>query len=323
MQSPATPPTHGRSPRAVRKSTRPSVSPMAYPQPGSYDHMLPQSMSPANLMPPPSSYTPGQSFGSTAHGLMASPMGYPSPLGTASPSQFTSYTGSFPSSGYFPSQPMSYSLSQQSGHSARPLQSDTEAEAEGETDFESLSFAVDLDLDLESGKPTTSKAAPASKSPKSVVSIPRPANAWILYRSDRLKDISAGRKIKGLDEVMRESGYSASSASASSGDESGLDRMAQTTPATSASVTDDDQSKPKVKKVRKAKKGAKEPTEGLLSLGRGKTGRGLPQAHISKMISILWKRESAEVRSKYEQLSEQRKQEVSSSHICVMMRRRN
>lgn len=309
--------TTGRSPRPTRKSAPPSPMPRAYPQPGPYDHMSPQAVTPANLMPPPSSYSPAQSYGTSPYNLMASPLGYPSPLGTASPSHFSSYPTSFPTSGYFPSQPMTYSLSQQSSQSSKPFQSESEAEAEGETDYETISFAVDLDLDHESSKSPTKAKASSSKSPKDVA-IPRPANAWILYRSDRLKDISAGRKIKGLDAVMREAGYSASSASASSGDESGLDQTQRTTPATSVSATDEDQVKPKAKKIRKAKKGAKEPTEGLLSLGKGKSGRGLPQAHISKMISILWKRESADVRSKYEQLSEQRKQEVGQ--ICYYFR---
>lgn len=274
---------------------------------------------------------------------MGSPLGFPSPLGngngsgqgsgTASPSQFTAYATSYPTSGYFPSQPMTYSLSQQSSGSSKLIQSDTgtDAEADGEDDID-VSFAIDLDIEVDptsaagsaSSSTSASKTAASKLKSKSLkvddmpIKAPRPANAWILYRSDRLKDISAGRKIKGLDEVMRESGYSASSASASSGDESGMDlirAISRDTPATSVSATEEEQvPKPApatVPKMKKGKKGAKEPTEGLLSLGRGKTGRGLPQAHISKMISILWKRESADVRGKYEQLSEQRKQEVS------------
>lgn len=299
-------------------------------------------------MPPLSSFAHQVQYyngGFTGHGTspsMGSPLGFPSPLGngnghgqsngTASPSQFTSYPTSYPTSGYFPSQPMTYSLSQQSSGSSKLVQSDTgtDAEADGE-DYIDVSFAIDLDTEVDptnatgsSSSTSASKAAASKLKSKSLkieimpIKAPRPANAWILYRSDRLKDISAGRKIKGLDEVMKESGYSASSASASSGDESGMDLARSTsrdTPATSTSATEEEQvTKPAaapLPKMKKGKKGAKEPTEGLLSLGRGKTGRGLPQAHISKMISILWKRESADVRGKYEQLSEQRKQEVS------------
>ena len=268
---------------------------------------------------------------------MGSPLGFPSPLGngTASPSQFGSYPTSYPTSGYFSSQPMTYSLSQQSSGSSKLVQSDTgtDAEADGEDDID-VSFAIDLDIEVDPTNPNPNASSSSSTLPSKAtcskmklkalqdelpIKAPRPANAWILYRSDRLKDISAGRKIKGLDEVMRESGYSASSASASSGNESGMDLgrgASRDTPATSASATEEEKSDVKpIPKMKKGKKGAKEPTEGLLSLGRGKTGRGLPQAHISKMISILWKRESADVRGKYEQLSEQRKQEVSPVSI--------
>jgi hypothetical protein len=112
-----------------------------------------------------------------------------------------------------------------------------------------------------------------------------------LYRSDQLKAIGSGQLIPGLEAVQAEIAAS-SSASASSGPEK------------------EDKIGP-VKKKKKAKKGAKEPTEGMLALGRGKTGRGIPQADISKMISMLWKRESPVVRAEYERRSEEKKQEVS------------
>ena len=114
---------------------------------------------------------------------------------------------------------------------------------------------------------------------------PRPPNAWILYRSDKLKAIAGGEQVADLDAIMAESGVS--STSSSEGDV-------------------------KVAKV-KRKKGSKEPTEGMLALGRGKTGRGLPQADISKMISMMWKRERPEVRAQYEHLSEMRKLEVRAT----------
>ena len=140
-----------------------------------------------------------------------------------------------------------------------------------------------------------SKATGSSRPTKT----PRPPNAWILYRSDKLKAIAAGDTIKGLEAVMTELYPSGSSAGTSN--ESGDAEESNTG------------SEIKRKKPRKpkAKKGAKEPTEGLLSLGRGKTGRGLPQADISKMISMLWKQESPEVRTQYERMSEMKKQEVS------------
>jgi len=200
---------------------------------------------------------------------------------------------------------MSQTMSSQSNTSYSGVNADTEDD----------SFASMLNVDIEdeeyrnrqssaeptsllaSSKPLPSKPLPSKAQP------PRPPNAWILYRSDQLKAISAGRKVKGLDDVMRESGLSSSSGEESSA-ETGL------TSATSASATGTgtDEEKPTVK--RKGKKGAKEPTEGLLKLGKGKTGRGLPQAHISKMISELWKRETPTVRGEYERRSELKKLEV-------------
>ena len=136
------------------------------------------------------------------------------------------------------------------------------------------------------------------------VHTPRPPNAWILYRSDKLKAIAAGSEVPGLDDVMAELGVSSSD----SCDEQGQQ------------ADDGLPSKPKAKK-KKVKKGAKEPTEGMLSLGKGKTGRGLPQADISKMISMLWKRESVAVRGEYERQSEMKKAEVSCGSGCFKMSR--
>ena len=170
-------------------------------------------------------------------------------------------------------------------------------------------FASMLNVDIEDEEYRQSSAEPNPTSPSKPLVLerpPRPPNAWILYRSDRLKAISAGRKIKGLDDVMKEAGVSSSSGEESSA-EAGL--------TSTTSVTDDDKDKGKPIIKRKGKKGAKEPTEGLLALGKGKTGRGLPQAHISKMISELWKRESAAVRAEYEKRSEVKKLQVSS--LCL------
>jgi hypothetical protein len=189
---------------------------------------------------------------------------------------------------------MSQTTSHQSTTSYDGMATDTDAE-EG--------FASMLNVDVEDEDHRQSSAEPNPTSPSKPLVLerpPRPPNAWILYRSDQLKAISAGRKIKGLDDVMRESGVSSSSGEESSA-EAGL--------TSATSVTDDDKEKPIIK--RKGKKGAKEPTEGLLALGKGKTGRGLPQAHISKMISELWKRESPTVKAEYEKRSEVKKLQVS------------
>jgi hypothetical protein len=110
---------------------------------------------------------------------------------------------------------------------------------------------------------------------------------------------------------MRESGVSSSS-----GEESSAEAGLTSATSVSATGTGTDEEKPIVK--RKGKKGAKEPTEGLLRMGKGKTGRGLPQAHISKLISELWKRESPTVRGEYERRSEAKKLEVSPLSLSMI-----
>jgi hypothetical protein len=119
-----------------------------------------------------------------------------------------------------------------------------------------------------------------------------------------LRTIAAGGDIPGLEAVMLELGVALSSES--SGEEANQPPIC----CTAGLGVDNTDSKPE-RRPKKGKKGAKEPSEGLLSLGRGKTGRGLPQADISKMISMLWKRETPEVRGDYEKRSEIKKQEVS------------
>lgn len=147
---------------------------------------------------------------------------------------------------------------------------------------------------------TSSPSKAESRSPQP----PRPPNAWILYRSDMLKAIAAGKPPAGLGELMHESGASSSSPAA---DE--------------ASVTETTSSvKGKKKKISKPKKGSKEPSEAFVStLGKGKTGRGIPQADISKMISQLWKRETPAIKGKYEAMSKQRKEEVSRMKLTVRL----
>lgn len=205
---------------------------------------------------------------------------------------------------------MSQTMSHQSTTTSYSgMATDTEAEDQ---------FAHMLNVDLEDDDYRQSSAEPANlTSPSKPLPLkgqpPRPPNAWILYRSDQLKAISAGRKVKGLDDVMRESGVSSSS-----GEESSAEPGLTSATSVSATGTGTDEEKPIVK--RKGKKGAKEPTEGLLRMGKGKTGRGLPQAHISKMISELWKRESPTVRGEYERRSEAKKLEVSLLFLSLEFR---
>lgn len=132
---------------------------------------------------------------------------------------------------------------------------------------------------------STSASAAGGSSPKKE-RIGRPPNAWILYRSDMLRAIANGERPPGLDAVISDMGQASK------------DNMSE------------DSEPPKMKK---GKKGTKEPSAIMLQIGRGKGGRGLPQADISKMISVLWKRETVETRKKYEQMSEMKKLEVSTT----------
>jgi hypothetical protein len=262
--------------------------------------------SPSMLMPPPASFPNQQQSdemsmpmnmpmpGSSFSPVMSSPLRpHESPYGERY-GQFASYPQPYPYPVYHGGVSLSHTVSHQSTTSYDGTATDTDAE-------EGFGSILNVDVEDEDHRQSSAEPNPTSGSkPLVFEQPPRPPNAWILYRSDQLKAISAGRKIKDLDDVMRESGVSSNS-----GDESSAEAGLTST----TSVTDDDKEKPIIK--RKGKKGAKEPTEGLLALGKGKTGRGLPQAHISKMISELWKRESQTVRGEYEKRSEVKKLEVS------------
>lgn len=166
------------------------------------------------------------------------------------------------------------------------------------------------------GEGTDMSDAPSSSKK---LKVPRPPNAWILYRSEMLREIGKGRYPEGFDDAIAESGVGAGTGHSSSGEDAAKGKPP--TPPTSASsdVPGADAAKdkgdmppqPTPQKMKKGKKGSKDPTPGLLTLGSGKTGRGIPQADISKLISIMWKREKAEVRAVYEGKAEAKKAEVS------------
>lgn len=119
--------------------------------------------------------------------------------------------------------------------------------------------------------------------------IARPPNAWILYRSEMLKHLSEGKPVEGLEAALEE-----------------LDNP-----------TEDPKDSKKSKKSNK-----KAPTKGSQELfgqlGGGKGGRGLPQAEISRVISVLWKREDPERRRHYENLAAQAKEEVSGASFLFI-----
>lgn len=121
--------------------------------------------------------------------------------------------------------------------------------------------------------------------------IARPPNAWILYRSEMLKQLTEGKQVEGLEAALEELNNPPAD------DES--------TPPTNG------RSRKKPRKPRRPP--TKAVNELIRELGSGKGGRGLPQAEISRVISVLWKREGPERRRHYDNLASQAKEEVSSS----------
>lgn len=223
---------------------------------------------------------------------------------STSPQRFGLYPHSYPSNPYHTAQSNPQPVAPPS------LSWRTEDEATSTFAMDSDMF-FDPDTLVTDTEPDAMTAAtsPLKKSARPAHT-PRPPNAWIIYRSEKLKAIASGEQLPGLDTVMAEAGISTSGTEASE-ESSAEDKLKGDQPGPS------EMPPPSSMKKKKAKKGAKEPSRGLLSLGRGKTGRGLPQADISKMISLLWKRESPEVRAEYERLSETRKLQVSEYLLFI------
>lgn len=134
----------------------------------------------------------------------------------------------------------------------------------------------------EPSRPAHDPDAPYDLARKKDGKIARPPNAWILYRSEMLKHLSEGKPVEGLEAALEE-----------------LDNP-----------TEDPKDGKKSKKSNK-KAPVKGSQELIGQLGGGKGGRGLPQAEISRVISVLWKREDSERRRHYENLAAQAKEEVS------------
>lgn len=165
------------------------------------------------------------------------------------------------------------------------------------TDSESR-FGMDTEIEAssmtDSGHLSSSSLLSSQDKNKSQVTVPRPPNAWILYRSDMLKRISEGEKVPGIDKAREELGLSLSHGDGLGDEGSGNRAMPP----------------PPVKKI-KVRKGSKMPTEDYIALGPGKGGKGLPQSDISKVISHLWKNEVSEIRTVYENRANAKKLEVS------------
>ncbi|ORX37385.1 hypothetical protein BD324DRAFT_650981 [Kockovaella imperatae] len=245
------------------------------------------------LMPPPPAPVP-----SLASSASLTPSTYFSSPSSVSSGQFGFYPQEYPTNPYYldtnPYIPRDYSewsISQDEDVSAQYLNTQSMDTSDLESDI--MTQSVKMSDIVSRTDCSVAPSSTISKASTSQSKPPRPANAWILYRSEKLKAIERGDNIPGLDEIM-----------------AGLDLPSSASPsnesADGASSVVTSKSK---KRNRPPKKGTRPPTEGLLSLGRGKLGRGLPQANISKMISALWKGESSAVRQRYENMANAKKRE--------------
>lgn len=145
------------------------------------------------------------------------------------------------------------------------------------------------------------EAKPVVSPPISIEKPPRPPNAWILYRSERLRAIAAGEPIPGLLAVLEaqslvraldvsEQRVSGTKESSSSPEPNRFQLFKDAEPPSP-------ESQKSVKEDSKTENGSK-------------YRRALLQADISKVISMMWKREDKEVKAKYEAMAEAKKLEV-------------
>lgn len=175
-----------------------------------------------------------------------------------------------------------------------------------------ISIVPDSDEDLEDAV-VVKEEIDKKKALNGVGHISRPPNAWILYRSDKLKSIAAGERIP--------SGVRAQAVEESSGDtdvstEPGAtEGESSSAPAHPAHPGDES-------KKRKKKKKKKQPAAATVALHAAleadalkassrEGSKGMPQADISKLISLMWKGESKAVKAQYEKLANAKKAEVS------------
>nr|XP_018267335.1 uncharacterized protein I303_01321 [Kwoniella dejecticola CBS 10117]OBR89493.1 hypothetical protein I303_01321 [Kwoniella dejecticola CBS 10117] len=230
------------------------------------------------------------------------------PYSYSNPNIFATYPQSYPTTSYFPHQQPAVPISTAFSASPPWQTTDTERNASG--------LDVDLEVDYEgmtddgTARSSHLTASPMRSESSSKDPIPRPPNAWILYRSDMLKDLASGNDIPGLDAVLTKLGYGPSTSASSDESHNEASSVAQSssTKGKSKGKTDSEMMPPPSTKTgKKSKKVKKEPTEQFLSLGTGKTGKGLPQAHISKLISTLWKNETEERKAFYERKADIRK----------------
>ncbi|KAI5454472.1 hypothetical protein NCC49_003372 [Naganishia albida] len=155
--------------------------------------------------------------------------------------------------------------------------------------------------DTQQDETVKEESKPVLPPPPRVDQPPRPPNAWILYRSERLRAIAAGEPIPGILAVLEaqslvraldvsEQRNYGSKESSSSPDPNRFQLFKDAEPTTLPTEKN-------------------EIAEDAVLDGGSKYRRALLQADISKVISMLWKREGKEVKAKYEAMAEAKKQE--------------
>ncbi|KAJ9098478.1 hypothetical protein QFC19_006345 [Naganishia cerealis] len=140
---------------------------------------------------------------------------------------------------------------------------------------------------------------------------PRPPNAWILYRSEKLKAIAAGEKLLSLEEILAEQAKINAAEAGGSSRAPGV--STQKSGSQKPPPPGKGKGKQKGKKIEQPIETMEEqkPPTDTVSREDNASNKAIPQAEISKVISLMWKREKREEKAKYERMAEVRKAEHS------------
>lgn len=144
---------------------------------------------------------------------------------------------------------------------------------------------------------------------------PRPPNAWILYRSEKLKAIAAGERFENLEAILAE--------------QRGEGREGGREGAKAPRGDSKQKGKLSVKAVGKGKKkkealeteSDQEEEDGAkIEAASSLSSKTVPQAEISKVISLLWKREKKEEKARFEKMAQAKKIEVRIFTLPLLIR---
>jgi hypothetical protein len=144
---------------------------------------------------------------------------------------------------------------------------------------------------------------------------PRPPNAWILYRSEKLKAIAAGERFENLEAILAEQRTDGEEPEGSRAPRRGSKQKSKSQSGAAAKgkkkkqTMDTDTEQEEDNDNDAASKVDAPPTS---------SSKTVPQAEISKVISLMWKREKKEEKARFEKMAHAKKLEVSpSSHVSL------